>query len=48
VIVTAILTPILTAFVHRRLKRRLVAAETDATASTESVQVEHPQPVINR
>jgi 2-keto-3-deoxygluconate permease len=48
VIVTAILTPILTAFVHRRLKRRAVAAETDAAASTESVQVEHPQPVINR
>ncbi|CAN7683021.1 2-keto-3-deoxygluconate permease [Caballeronia sp. dw_19] len=46
VIVTAILTPILTAFIHRRVKRRALDAQ-QAAATSESV-AESPQPVINR
>lgn len=52
VIVTAILTPILTAFVHRRLKRREAEA-TEATLAPGGLdadmdQMDHPQPAGNR
>jgi 2-keto-3-deoxygluconate permease len=47
VIVTAILTPVLTAFIHRRIKRRaLDAQEVVATASV-APAAESPQPAVN-
>lgn len=52
VIVTAILTPILTAFVHRRLKRREAEATEAALApgglDADMDQMDHPQPAGNR
>ena len=52
VIVTAILTPLLTAFVHRRLKRREAGA-AEATLPPDGLagemdELDHPQPAGNR
>jgi 2-keto-3-deoxygluconate permease len=57
VIVTSILTPILTAYIHRRLKRRTLEAETAAAGASnasvlprpgaESGPIENPQPATH-